>query len=439
MRNRALLLLALSSLLACGAPSAPNGVAESSIDDPHQCTEYGFAKVSTLTDWSKDCGDPASNIRDVNGNPTGPILQMSVLFNCRTPNQDVWHQRYDWFQCLNKVQHPSGGQGVVTWSPGCILVNGICTIGQLPSDPTWVDADSPDGLLLRALVAKLEDARVQLKAQGGSDLNDRLKLLDAAQLFGDLADAAFLKDKRLLGVHSVSTALRLVDLAVNFVPGVALARDAITVLTGTNPITGEAVGDVERAMIAATLLVPSFLEGGAHGLVELGEALEGVAASSRAESSAAADLLSALERSDAEVADLVNALPCTIGARLQPGHGPEPLAKRCSGLVGEFTAEAAAEGQRVLGFLRDGEVGVGDAVRKDYAKTFRDSFAYVSDEVGQVHHAIEQQVLDRYPGLFSEQEINSLENLRGIPDGPDGTPCIRARFARRGTRSTTRG
>jgi hypothetical protein len=34
-----------------------------------------------------------------------------------------------------------------------------------------------------------------------------------------------------------------------------------------------------------------------------------------------------------------------------------------------------------------------------------------------VHHAIEQQVLSRYSGLFSADEIHSLENLRGIPKG----------------------
>jgi hypothetical protein len=32
-----------------------------------------------------------------------------------------------------------------------------------------------------------------------------------------------------------------------------------------------------------------------------------------------------------------------------------------------------------------------------------------------VHHAIEQQVLKNYPDLFNEEELNALENLRGIP------------------------
>jgi Pretoxin HINT domain/Domain of unknown function (DUF4280) len=33
-----------------------------------------------------------------------------------------------------------------------------------------------------------------------------------------------------------------------------------------------------------------------------------------------------------------------------------------------------------------------------------------------VHHAVEQQVLKKYPGLFTRAEIDSLDNLRGIPN-----------------------
>ena len=33
---------------------------------------------------------------------------------------------------------------------------------------------------------------------------------------------------------------------------------------------------------------------------------------------------------------------------------------------------------------------------------------------GQVHHAIELQVLDKYPGVYTEAELNSLRNMRGI-------------------------
>ena len=56
----------------------------------------------------------------------------------------------------------------------------------------------------------------------------------------------------------------------------------------------------------------------------------------------------------------------------------------------------------------------GEAITDDYRGTF---FAANPDLQGQVivHHAVEQQVLTRYPGLVSTTEVHSLENLRGIP------------------------
>ncbi|MEZ4911808.1 MAG: hypothetical protein R2774_13220 [Saprospiraceae bacterium] len=39
---------------------------------------------------------------------------------------------------------------------------------------------------------------------------------------------------------------------------------------------------------------------------------------------------------------------------------------------------------------------------------------------GAVHHNVEQTVLDKYPGLFTYDEIHSLENFRGIPEFQPG-------------------
>ena len=44
---------------------------------------------------------------------------------------------------------------------------------------------------------------------------------------------------------------------------------------------------------------------------------------------------------------------------------------------------------------------------------------------GQVHHAIELQVLARYPGVFTAGELNALENMRGVP--PELTAAEAAR------------
>ena len=51
---------------------------------------------------------------------------------------------------------------------------------------------------------------------------------------------------------------------------------------------------------------------------------------------------------------------------------------------------------------------------KNYRKTFFDEYPELEGSV-VVHHAIEQQVLKKYPELFSLEEIHALENLRGIP------------------------
>ncbi len=54
------------------------------------------------------------------------------------------------------------------------------------------------------------------------------------------------------------------------------------------------------------------------------------------------------------------------------------------------------------------------AVSTDYRETFFKAYPELRGKVW-VHHAIEQQILKKFPGLFTEVEIHSLENLRGIP------------------------
>ncbi|MDR6883771.1 hypothetical protein J2X61_005569, partial [Bacillus sp. 3255] len=53
-------------------------------------------------------------------------------------------------------------------------------------------------------------------------------------------------------------------------------------------------------------------------------------------------------------------------------------------------------------------------VDKNYKRTFFAEHPELEFNV-VVHHAIEQQVLTKYPGLFTESEIQSYSNLRGIP------------------------
>ncbi|WP_344836139.1 RHS repeat-associated core domain-containing protein [Kribbella ginsengisoli] len=68
------------------------------------------------------------------------------------------------------------------------------------------------------------------------------------------------------------------------------------------------------------------------------------------------------------------------------------------------------------------EVGatVGKSASSNYRETFFGAHPSLRGKV-VVHHAIEQQVLKRYPNLFSASEIHSLENLRGIPLAKNNT------------------
>ncbi|MFK4222766.1 RHS repeat-associated core domain-containing protein [Streptomyces sp. NPDC019890] len=62
---------------------------------------------------------------------------------------------------------------------------------------------------------------------------------------------------------------------------------------------------------------------------------------------------------------------------------------------------------------------VGSSTSSNYRSTFFKANPSLKGKVW-VHHAVEQQVLSKYPGLFSKSEINSLENLRGVPKSVNG-------------------
>jgi hypothetical protein len=61
------------------------------------------------------------------------------------------------------------------------------------------------------------------------------------------------------------------------------------------------------------------------------------------------------------------------------------------------------------------EAKFGTSVRKDYRKTFFEAFPELTETDYVIHHAIEQQALMNFPGVITEAEMHSLQNLRGIP------------------------
>ncbi|MFE9992575.1 RHS repeat-associated core domain-containing protein [Streptomyces sp. NPDC005381] len=125
---------------------------------------------------------------------------------------------------------------------------------------------------------------------------------------------------------------------------------------------------------------------------------------------------------DPETARYLSRDPMGLAAGLNPVayvHNPltwsDPLGLTpCE----DAAKQAAARKETVLGpnLPSRAEASVGSTTSHSYKKTFFAAHPKLKGKV-VVHHAIEQQVLKRYPGLFSADELHSLENLRGIPKG----------------------
>jgi hypothetical protein len=71
---------------------------------------------------------------------------------------------------------------------------------------------------------------------------------------------------------------------------------------------------------------------------------------------------------------------------------------------------------------RSATTGRAADARERFDYSLRDGYAELLGvgKGGQVHHAIELQVLDRYPGTFTEAELNAFNNMRGIPSESEG-------------------
>lgn len=94
-------------------------------------------------------------------------------------------------------------------------------------------------------------------------------------------------------------------------------------------------------------------------------------------------------------------------SRSDAGGGPEAI-----------PAAARMPGESSRRLAGDGRASFGTASSSRYRTTFYSANPTLRGRV-VVHHAVEQQVLTRYPSVVSVEQLHSLENLRGIPRGLD--------------------
>jgi RHS repeat-associated protein len=129
-------------------------------------------------------------------------------------------------------------------------------------------------------------------------------------------------------------------------------------------------------------------------------------------------------RDDPDMRTLFNAIMLTNPEAMEAGT--RTVISKLDDLTYSLYRLVKSKGGKVLDMRKniivstDAELSVDEISRvfgkgdQDYRKTFFDEFPDLKGKV-TVHHSVEQQTLIRYPEMFTEAEIHSLENLRGIP------------------------
>ena len=120
-----------------------------------------------------------------------------------------------------------------------------------PGAPGWDD--------LTAAVAAYQQAAASLDGLAVVQEPQRMAL-SAAELLLHLADAHFSAGSTQQGRETLSRANSCLSLVMDFIPGVSLAKDLISLFRGIEPITGEVLSKHEMGWIAASIFVPGSIK-----------------------------------------------------------------------------------------------------------------------------------------------------------------------------------
>ncbi|MBF0206675.1 MAG: hypothetical protein HQK53_07275 [Oligoflexia bacterium] len=136
----------------------------------------------------------------------------------------------------------------------------------------------------------------------------RNDLLDLAEMSKDLADEDFSRGDDEDGEKRLSLTLTLIDGALSFVPGVSAIKDAITLSTGINPITREAVSDMELAIIGGTFFMPAIFSGTTKAISKTGAIMLKFMGSGK-NFGIANKIVTAIRNADTYISSIINKLP----------------------------------------------------------------------------------------------------------------------------------
>lgn len=199
--------------------------------------------------------------------------------------------------------------------------------------------------------------------------------LEMAAVGIDMADAAYSEDDSETGDSFLSTSLSLIDAAIDFVPGASLAKDAVTIWTGVNPITGENVSDSDRAIMLGSLFAPSIISGSFKVLQRGYKAMDKVVKGGGELAPNAGAIKNGIEESDAALEKYA-----LDGSKAVKGEISDDVLRRFTSARKEVDSEKPLMGKKVnaLKNTKPGEYYEG--VEKVWGKTvFRNNMKKLND------------------------------------------------------------
>ncbi|MDH4467277.1 MAG: pre-toxin TG domain-containing protein [Bacteriovoracaceae bacterium] len=128
--------------------------------------------------------------------------------------------------------------------------------------------------------------------------NLRQKMINLSDFLVEVADQHYLNSDQADGDSVLEHAREILDTVVDFLPGASLVKDAISILQGKNPITGEQVSNLEKAFLAGGLFAPAVASGAVKSIQRAGGLLKKVMASSPLRAKIAKEFVKVIEEGD---------------------------------------------------------------------------------------------------------------------------------------------
>lgn len=133
---------------------------------------------------------------------------------------------------------------------------------------------------------------------------ERETLIGMADLLIEAADYEYVEKNIQNGDRLVNLANQALDTVMDFLPGVSLVKDVISLITGVNPITGENLGKLEKSIILGSIFLPSVLTGFTKGISKTAAILSKIIKNSPLRAKNAKALLPLINESDKLLASI---------------------------------------------------------------------------------------------------------------------------------------